>query len=331
MRIHLVSIIVFVVLCTQIGGCNLSVGPEGSATSHQLTFAGYGQHVLRGIYAVDAGATSIKRLTPDSMDINYKYSCSQDGESILFAMYTSHGWDIWKIARTNRIPIPVIADGFSENPQWLYDGRGFVFRSARTGRSSIWMCDLNGAGQRQITPDTGSTPWTIPSPRRPLIAISYPFQALFVLDYEHNQQFQVSPDSLRVYSAFPSWSASGDMLAFETNHDLYTWNRADGLQRCWTDNNIIWNPIWSPDNQQIAFNAFDTLKVFDLSSRTVRSLMSGMAPAGRSSWSPDGKTIAVEIQSPTHIVLVAVDGGSITEIPVGDSSAMAPTWINAIW
>ena len=331
MKNHLAHTIVLALLCTQIGSCDLSVGPETSRRSFQLTFAGYGQKVLRGIYAVDAGATSIKRLTPDSMNINYKYSCSPDGESILFAMYSSHGWDIWKIARSNRIPIPVVADGFSENPQWLYDGRGFVFRSARTGRSSIWMCDPNGAGQRQLTPDTGSAPWTIPSPQRPLIAISYLYQALFVLDYEHNQQFQVSPDSLRVYSAFPSWSASGDILAFETDHDLYIWNRADGLRKLWTDYNIIWNPIWSPDNQQIAFNAFDTLKVIDLSSRTVRSLMSGMAPAGRSSWSPDGKTIAVEIQSPTHIVLVDVDGGAITKIPLGDNSAMAPQWISAIW
>jgi len=225
----------------------------------------------------------------------------------------------------------VVADAaMDDSPEWLYDGSGFVFRSNRSGRFSVWMCDANGANQRQVVPDSAYTSGPIPSPRRPLVAYTYSFQTLFVLDYEHNLQIRVTPDSVKMYSGFPAWSAGGDKLAFEAYHDLYIWEVTGSLRKYWTDNNYIYNPKWSPDAKQIAFYALDTLRIFDLSSQLVHPLIPGMGPSGRSNWSPDGRSIAVEKYS-TGIAIVAVDGGSTTEISLGGIAGANPQWINATW
>ena len=85
-------------------------------------------------------------------------------------------------------------------------------------------------------------------------------------------------------------------------------------------------------NQHIFFQTVELgLEVLDLSSQTIHSLMSGMAYAGRSSWSPDGRIIAIEARNPPRIMLVAADGSSNREISVGENAAVAPQWINAIW
>jgi Tol biopolymer transport system component len=331
MKTHMNRTIIIGLLAVAIGSCDHGVGPDSSMTSFQLLFSGYGPHILQGIYAVESDGVTIKRLTPDSMLLAPLFSCSPDGQSILFAVYANQSSDIWKITRSNRAVTRVVADAaMDDSPQWLYDGSGFVFRSNRSGRFSVWMCDANGANQRQVVPDTAYTSWPIPSPRRPMVAYSYSFQTLFVLDYEHNLQIRVAPDSLRLISTDPAWAASGDMLAFEAYHDLYIWELTGSLRKCWTDNNYIYNPTWSPDAKQIAFYALDTLRIFDLSSQLVHPLISGMGPSGRSKWSPDGRSIAVETY-PTGIALVAVDGGSTTEIRLGGIAATNPQWINATW
>jgi Tol biopolymer transport system component len=332
MKIRLDIAITLALLATGMDACDRSVDSQAQRISYQLVFSAYGPHIWQGIYALDEGGTSIKRLTPDSLSVSYRYSCSPDGESILFSAYWNQNADIWKITRANRVVTRVVSDpSADDSPQWLYDGSGFVFRSNRTGRYSLWMCDANGANPRQVVPDTAYTSWPISSPRRPLIAFSYSFQSLVVLDYERGLHIPVTPDSLKTNSNFFAWSTSGDKLAFEIQHDLYTWDVTRVLQRCWTDSNYIFNPAWSPSGQQIAFNALDTLKVLDLPSRMAYSLTSGMAYAGRSSWSPDGRIIALEAQNPPRIVLVAADGSSSREIPMGENAAVAPQWINAIW
>ncbi|MBM4170161.1 MAG: hypothetical protein FJ215_13540 [Ignavibacteria bacterium] len=332
MKAYSATLIILALVAASTGACNQSVGPEACAPSFQLVFSARGPHTLQGLYTLDATGTGIKRLTPDSMTVSPRYSCSPDGQWILFAAFANQSSDIWKINRTTRLVTRVVADpAVDDSPEWLHDGSGFVFRSNRSGRYSIWMCDANGLNQRQIIPDTQYTSWPRSSPRLPMIAFSYAWRTIVVLDYQRNLQIPVTPDSLDPHSNFFAWSPSGDKLAFEVSRDLYVWDLISSLRRYWTDNNHIFNPIWSPDGQQIAFNAFDTLKVLNLSSRAVRPLMSGMAYAGRSSWSPDGSTIAVEALNPPWILLVAADGGSVKAVPVGENVAVHPQWINAVW
>jgi TolB protein len=38
-----------------------------------------------------------------------------------------------------------------EGPGWVPDGRRLVFQSNRTGRMEIWVMDIDGGHQRQVT------------------------------------------------------------------------------------------------------------------------------------------------------------------------------------
>ncbi len=268
------------------------------------------------------------------MSVSPRFSCSPDGQSIPFAAYSNGTTDIWKITRDNTTPVRVVASsGMDDSPRWLYDGSGFVFRSNRTVRFTLWMCDPNGNDQKQIVPDTGNgyTSWPIPSPRLPLIAFSRSFGTMFVFDYAHGTLVQLTPDLVEPNSNFPAWSPLGDKLAFEVQHGLYVWGASKGLRSYWTDDDFIFNPSWSPDGQEIAFNAWDRLEALNLATHEVRSVASGMAYGGRCCWSPDGRMIAMETQDPPRIVVMPRNGGIGYELLMGEDAAVAPKWIKAIW
>ena len=312
--------------------CEHSTESVETTTAPQLLFSVYGPHIQQGIYASEKGGVAVIRLTPDSMFSPARYSCSPDGEAILFAVYSNGNSDIWKITRRDRTLTRVTSGpAFDEGPQWLYDGSGFVFRSNRSGRYSVWMSDANGGNLRQIAPDTGNTFWPSTSPKYPLIAYSMNGDTPYIYDYDRNILIPLAPDSLKTNASSLAWALSGDKVAFESGHTLYTWSLTGGLQKGWIDEEYIWNPVWSPDGTEIAFNSYDRLEVVNLLSGKSRVVGYGMAYGGRSSWSPDGNRIAFESLNRPCIVMVPPDGRWNLGVPVGENAAVAPQWINAIW
>ena len=129
---------ILAILAIAIAACDLSVGPHDSLVPQQLLFVVYGPHIRQGIYSLESDGQSIKRLTPDSLSVSTHYSCSPDGETILFSAYYNQNSDIWRISRSSKSVTRVISDpSVDESPQWLHEGSGFVFRSNRSGRYSI--------------------------------------------------------------------------------------------------------------------------------------------------------------------------------------------------
>jgi Tol biopolymer transport system component len=193
------------------------------------------------------------------------------------------------------------------------------------------MCDANGGNLRQIAADTGNTSWPSTSPKYPFVAYLMNWDTPYIYDYARNIVMPLAPDSIKANANGLAWSFSGDKIAFESGHTLYTWSFTGGLQTSWVDEHEIWSPVWSPDGTEIAFNSSDKLEIVNLSSGKSRFVWYAMRQGGRLNWSPDGSQIALEPLNRPYIVLVHPYGNWNLGVPVGENSAVAPQWSNVVW
>lgn len=72
---------------------------------------------------------------------------SPDGKSIAFRALN----DIWTMV-IGQAPVPLTGDAFlKSDPAWSPDGRWLVYSSDRGGKLDLWLRDVHGGGDRQLT------------------------------------------------------------------------------------------------------------------------------------------------------------------------------------
>ena len=270
------------------------------------------------IYVMDTDGGNQRRLTNDPAN-DYAPSWSPDGRRIAFVS------DRDGHVNERGSPLPEIyvmnADGGNQqnltnhpsddrSPSWSPDGKRIVFQSDREGRfnDDIYVMDADG-GNLQILTDNRN-------------------------DDED-----------------PSWSPDGERIAFSSSREghvedkfgitdeIYVMDADGGNQRRLTDNrNNDWYPVWSPDNQRIAFASdrkgdfvsFD-IYVMDADGGNQQKLTNHRAWDSSPSWSPDSQRIVFNSnrEGKSDIYVMDAAGGNLqnlTNNPHGDGS---PAWLNS--
>lgn len=198
----------------------------------------------------------------------------------------------------------------------------------------LWLIGSDGTGAREIDTrvDQGSGyDW---SPDGSLLA--YGTGDIWVLDVATGETVNLTATPL-VHEIHPSWSPDGDRIAFSREFDVWVMDAdgSDALPLTEGDAYDRW-PSWAPGGDLVSFRRVfpveqsTTIHVVQSDGGPSVALAEVATPPYSTSWSPDGREIA--LASPSHEVrvvdvatgatrTVASDGFSPSWAPAGDRIA----------
>lgn len=226
------------------------------------------------------------------------------------------------------------------DPAWSPDGSQIVFTTSNQpcASSYIFLMDMDGGNQHQVTPHEGYDPIWSPDGRQ--IAF-LAFQAnsgpnIYLVDTNGSHLRKLNNTAFNQTS--PAWSPDGGSIAFHSFREgigdsIYVID-ADGRN----EQELIqdfYRPAWSPDGSRIAL-----LHTADHSQITVMELDTGAlqsynipaanitAPAGLR-WLPDSQYLAIvthPVSGPSEVYLLDTDSGNYQRFPFGGYRDNLPVW-----
>jgi Tol biopolymer transport system component len=243
-------------------------------------------------------------------------------------------------------------------PGWSQSGRVvYVGRRRDPGDLDIHIARGDGTGVRALTKNDVRESTPSRSPDGLHIAYSRArgrSSDVYVMRADGREQRRVVADG-----ANPAWSADGARLAFERGGDIWMVG-VDGsnASQLTTGAERDGQPDWSPRGDEIAFSrdpdpGTSEIYALDVTTRNVRRITSESsrnegcfgAWAWAPAWSPDGRSIAYEVErggsstctpSRGHDVFIHVIGGDGTGRrfvtdggywdAISDDGALTPTW-----
>lgn len=138
-----------------------------------------------------------------------------------------------------------------------------AFTSALSGSEEIYIMNMDGSDQRQLTHGLatgGRAAWSPDGEKILFVSGESPEFSLSIVNVEGTNQHavtQLNPD-YKAYYDFPVWSPDGARIAFVDyqggNVDLYVMNTDGSGRKILTDNPAPDRfPHWSPDGSKIAY------------------------------------------------------------------------------
>ncbi len=214
-------------------------------------------------------------------------------------------------------PRQVTTDGllYNSNPYWSPDRSQIAFFSARSGTLELHIMDRDGGNVRQLTSGSdwegGSAVWLPDGNRIAIWVAGYGGWHWQVVDVD-TQEITPMDEWTFQEGNFMSMSLShdGTRLAYlvhtrpeqaDSPREIYIQDIDGSNAYALTSNNwIIQNPIWSSDDNQIAFlsksggttdqNAIYTI---DLDGSNLQRLIETDLSPWMIAWSPDGESLAI--------------------------------------
>jgi Tol biopolymer transport system component len=205
------------------------------------------------------------------------------------------------------------------------DGRRIVFSSNKSGTDDLYIIDLDGSKETQLThtPEHESISGWTPTSKRLIFSVSKNnTSSIYTIDLDgKNERLLatvsgrspvVSPDGKRMIYATGTWTEMALMVSTIQGESKQQLN--DGKS-------IAWNVHWSPDGRQFAFTGRGAkdIAVFVANSDGSNSHQVSHVPEEEGAaqgpvWSGDGRRLAIQVSSRTrknysHIWLVDVASG----------------------
>ena len=219
------------------------------------------------IWAMDYDGQNQHIITKQG-SISLSPRISPDNSRLAFSTLGKEGWTIrmfsMDLGRTVAFPAG-IAGGSNLSPAWSGDGTKLAFSSSRSGDPEIWVCDAGGGNLRKLTafhgPDVSPT-WN-PKTNSQIAWVSgrTGLPQIYIMDADGGNVQRMTDGG---YAISPTWSPSGQFLAFSWNRkygpgapggqDIYVMDIASmkwiQLTHEAGSNDF---PSWSPDGRHLVF------------------------------------------------------------------------------
>jgi len=221
----------------------------GNKEVWQMDYDGQGQHPLTHLNTISLSP----RVSPDN-------------DRIAFASLGKQGWAIrmYSLVLGRVINFPSVV-GNTLSPAWSSNGAKLAFSASRSGDPEIYTADANGGNLKQVTtfrgPDVSPT-WN-PKTNSQIAWCSgrTGLPQIYIMDSDGTSVSRLTDGG---YATSPSWSPSGQFIAFAWNRkygpgapggqDIYI---MDIASKRWTqlthDEGRQDFPSWSPDGRHIVF------------------------------------------------------------------------------
>ena len=240
--------------------------------------------------------------------------------------------------------VPEKITGFSESassPVWMPDSAHLIISVERDDATQLLLTDRDGSWPRPLVTDLTGDAWDArPSPDGKWVAYVWrPFDDLQrldikILDIEAGQIRElVGTPKIRTWS--PRWSPDGNVIAFLTEDPDYNeiWfirPDGEGLRQLTHLGHDAGDLAWSPDGTRIACSV-NRIGSFDLALiDTQTGDPTYLGPTGgfhaRPNWSPDGKFLTFEHESPTRppdIYRMDLEKISVSQLTFSNLPALA--------
>jgi TolB protein len=245
-------------IITRLGG-----GVPGIAETHIYYIAARGGS--KEVWQMDydgQGAHQVTHLNTISLSPRV----SPDNDRIAFASLGKRGWSIrmYSLVLGRMVSFPSLV-GNTLSPAWSSNGARIAFSASRSGDPEIFTADANGSNMKQVTtfrgPDVSPT-WN-PKTNSQIAWCSgrTGLPQIYTMDADGTNVNRLTDGG---YATSPSWSPSGQYLAFAWNRkygpgapggqDIYI---MDIASKRWTqlthDEGRQDFPSWSPDGRHIVF------------------------------------------------------------------------------
>lgn len=273
-------------------------GVPGIAETKIYYVSGHGGD--KEIWVMDYDGMNERQLTHLGT-ISLSPHVSPDNSRVAFSSLGREGWSIrmYSLDLGRLISFPQWADT-TLSPAWSSDGNRLAFSSARTGDPEIYVSDASGIGARRLTAFRGpdvSPVWN-PKTNAQIAWVSGRTQLpqIYIMDSDGANISRMTDGG---YATSPSWSPSGQFLAF-------AWNRSYGPG--------------APGGEDIY--------VMDIASKRWTQLTHDAGANDFPSWSPDSRHIVFqrELNGHTEIWMMLADGTDQQQLTHGGGTNTMPNW-----
>lgn len=305
-----ISMIILIIISICFGCSENSTKPE-----EEIPLDGRGGGVLAYCYQPVSGTNTKKEIYAINADGtgNTKISDAQIG-------LNHHDWspDAQKIT----------AVGYVNNTTWSI----YVFNAA------------DGSNLTRLTNTTGvwdSEPVWSPGGAQIAFTRIYPNQnnreELWIMDADGSNSSYIGIEGFAA-----KWSSDGTKFIYSSkstgNYEIYTCQiNGTDVQKLTNTNIEEWFPIWSPDDNQIAYNAYPSgdynsskIYIMDANGDNLRRLTNNNVSESYPRWSPDGSLIAFH-SGPLEeweVYIINSDGTNLRRVT---NSSTGITAINPAW
>ncbi len=226
-------------------------------------------------------------------------------------------------------------------PKWMPDSNRLIVGVTRYEADQLALTDRNGAWLRAMTDSPEGDHWDAqPSPDgRSIIYLLRRFDDLNRLDIclleLESGQTRTLYGKPKVRSHSPRWSPDGQWVAFicqENGHDDLWMVRPDGsrLHPAIEAGDDIAQFAFSPDGNRIALTVIRqgsiTMEMWEQPKGSLSELRAGMGVHSNPNWSPDGRFLTFEYESPIQppdIFRMDVESRAVMQLTFSQPLALA--------
>lgn len=316
-------------------------GPKWSPDGHKLLFDSE-RDGNKEVYVMDADGSNQTRLTTNTAT-DSATSWSPDGTQIAFASNRDHdnsyNYDIYVMNADGSNVRRVVDDPeYDAEPKWSPDGKKLLFVSGRNGNFDVYETNVDGSGQRNLTPDydknDGAADWSRDGNNIAFVRNIQGKEQIFLMNADGSNISRVTNNSSN--NGQPAWSPDGSKLLFQTdrdgNYEIYVMSVDGELAQLTADAADDLDPAWSPDGSRLAFSSNRDGKqhiyVMNADGSAPSQVTNAASDDTEPAWSRDGQRIAFvrALDGNSEVYAVNADGSNEVRLTFAPGINMSPSW-----